>query len=197
MGGTWSISLRLFGSAAVWIFIPLAIALLCANFILGATVVLPLDDKINADLEEFIQKTEFVPVAEGEIVFKGFADDKYSRSGSGWFAQITAVGGIRDAAAWRSKSFPLGLEPFKLSEIDPKPSIIRKDYSNAPEWALKALTRKARHPLTGQEYYFTILADVRTNIEDTEQLNNQVKERVILVSIALIITVIIGVILQV
>ena len=195
MGGTWSISLRLFGSAAVWIFIPLAIALLCANFILGATVVLPLDDKINADLEEFIQKTEFVPEAEGEVVFKGFADDKYSRSGSGWFAQVTAVGGRRSGAAWRSKS--LDFDPFRLSEIDPKASIVRKDYSNAPEWSLKALTRKARHPLTGQDYYFTILADVRTNIEDTEQLNNQVKERVILVSIALIITVIIGVILQV
>ena len=174
MGGTWSISLRLFGSAAVWIFIPLAIALLCANFILSATVVLPLDDKINADLEEFIQKTEFVPVAEGEIVFKGFADDKYSRSGSGWFAQVTAVGGRRSGAAWRSKS--LDFDPFRLSEIDPKTSIVRKDYSNAEAWSLKALTRKARHPLTGQEYYFTILADVRTNIEDTEQLNNQVKE---------------------
>lgn len=195
MGGTWSISLRLFGSAAVWIFIPLAIALLCANFILSATVVLPLDDKINADLEEFIQKTEFVPVAEGEIVFKGFADDKYSRSGSGWFAQVTAVGGRRSGAPWRSKS--LDFDPFRLSEIDPKTSIVRKNYSNAEAWSLKALTRKARHPLTGQEYYFTILADVRTNIEDTEQLNNQVKERVILVSIALIITVIIGVILQV
>jgi signal transduction histidine kinase len=197
MGGAWSISLRLFGSAAVWIFIPLAIALLCANFILGATVVLPLDDKINADLEEFIQNTEFVLPSDDEIDFKGFTDDKYHRPGSGWFAQITAVGGRRSGHAWRSKSFPLGLESFKLSEIDPKPSIVRKDYSNAPEWALKALTRKARHPLTGQEYYFTILADVRTNIEDTEQLNNRVKERVILVSIALIITIIIGVILQI
>ena len=195
MGRTWSISLRLFGSAAIWIFIPLIIALLCANFILSATVVSPLEDKISADLEEFIEKTEFVPEADKEIVFKGFADEKYSKSGSGWFAQITAVGGRRNDHAWRSKS--LDFDQFKLSEIDPTSSVVRKEYSNAPEWTLKALTRKARHPLTGQEYYFTIFADVRTNIEDTERLNNQVQNRVILVSIALIITVIVGVILQV
>lgn len=195
MGGAWSISLRLFGSAAIWIFIPLTIALLCANFILSATVVSPLDDKISADLEKFIQKTEFVPEADKEIVFKGFWDEKYNRPGSGWFAQITPVGGPRRGHAWRSKS--LDFDQFELLEIDPAPSVVRKEYSNAPEWSLKALTRKQRHPLTGQEYYFTIFADVRTNIEDTERLNNQVQNRVILVSIALIITIIIGVILQI
>ena len=195
MDRAWSISLRLFGSAAVWIFIPLSVALLCANFILSATVVLPLDDKINADLDEFIKKTEFVSEAEGELVFRGFEDDKYSRPKSGWFAQITAIGGPRNGAAWRSKS--LNFEAFKLSEIDPKPSIVRKEYSNTDEWSLKALTRKERNVVTGQEYYFTIFADVRTNIEDTQKLNDEVKNRVTLVSIALIITIIIGVILQI
>ena len=195
MGKTWSISLRLFGSAAVWIFIPLSAALLIGNLFLSGTVVAPLEDKIAADLEEFVQQTVFVEKADDEILFKGFSDDKYTRPQSGWFAQITAVGGSRNGAAWRSKS--LNFDAFKLSEIDPGPSIVRKDYTNARTWSLKALTRKERHPLTGQDYYFTILADVKMNIEDTDRLNNQIQNRVGLMSLALIITIIIGVVLQV
>ena len=195
MGRTWSISLRLFGSAAIWIFIPLTAALFLANIFLAEAIVTPLETKMEADLDEFVRKTEFVAVVDGEISFKGFSDEKYTRPKSGWFAQITAVGSKRDGAAWRSRS--LDFEPFRLAEIDPGPSIVRKSYTNAKDWSLKALTKKVSHTLNAQDYYFTILADVKTNIEDTERLNRQLRDRVNLVSLVLIIVIIIGVVLQV
>ena len=72
MGRTWSISLRLFGSAAIWIFIPLTAALFLANIFLAEAIVTPLETKMEADLDEFVRKTEFVAVVDGEISFKGF-----------------------------------------------------------------------------------------------------------------------------
>ena len=53
MGRTWSISLRLFGSAAIWIFIPLTAALFLANIFLAEAIVTPLETKMEADLDEF------------------------------------------------------------------------------------------------------------------------------------------------
>ena len=197
MGKAWSISLRLVGSAVVWIIIPMFIALGAANLFLSDPVVSLLEEKMQTDLSEWISSTEFSKVTHDTTVSftNPTTDEKYNRKGSGWFSQVTRVGGKAHGSAWRSKS--QSFNPFPISEIEMSPSPVRKNYSNAKELPLKALTRKVRNPHTGEAYYFSIFADVRTNIEDTEKINSQLRQRVIIASIILMAAIVIGVILQV
>jgi len=198
MGKAWSISLRLLGSAVVWIIIPLAIALGVANLFLSGPVVTVLEEKMQSDLSKWIGFTKFSKNIDDDkdISFTNpTADEKYNRKGSGWFSQVTRVGGKAHGSAWRSKS--QDFNPFPISEIELSPTPVRKNYSNAKELPLKALTQKVNNPYTGEEYYFSIFADVRTNIEDTEQINGQLRTRVIIASIILMAAIIIGVTFQV
>ena len=169
-----SIFRRLFSHSVMWILFPSIILIFLIIIFFTKNPIVPLEDKMRADLADLMnssiltanQTNSFEPI----IRFSS-KKDKYDRIESGWFAQVTEIGGDGHGRAWRSKS--INFEQFSVDEIYEGPSMINKKYSNAAEWNLNSVSAIKVLEKENRKFLFTIFADVRTNIEDTEALNQK------------------------
>jgi signal transduction histidine kinase len=185
---TWSITLRLIGSATIWIIIPLMISLVFVAQFLSGPVIETLEIQIKTDLDNLVRSAEF---SESDGV-KGrslFLDHKrYAIANSGWYAQVIEIESdpIR---AWRSPSMNKA-EYFPIDEkiIGAKPRILE-----IGDLTLMVASRKILNTYNGKYYLFTILSEADSPVATVNEIN----KRIFLAAFLIVISIFLGVFLQV